>query len=71
MAFMKLRIDEDVKRVLEFMQTSMSADRLVAIAAGVHALAPILWGRYPHGGDGLLRLSVILRSLRLVVSIHN
>jgi ABC-type uncharacterized transport system permease subunit len=45
--FMELRIDEDVKRVLEFMQGSMSADRLVAVAAGVHALAPVVWGHYP------------------------
>jgi hypothetical protein len=43
---MELQIDEDVKRVLEFMQESMDAGRLVAVAAGVCVLAPILWGGY-------------------------
>jgi hypothetical protein len=52
---MELEIDEDVKRVLEFMQSSMSADRLVSVAAGVHALAPILWGGY-----GQVEISVLL-----------
>jgi hypothetical protein len=54
---MELQIDQDVKRVLEFMQGSMSADRLVAVAAGVYALAPALWGHYRDGGDALLRLA--------------
>jgi len=52
----ELQIDEDVKRVLEFMQDSMSADRLVAVAAGVHALAPILWGNYGNVEISVLRL---------------
>jgi hypothetical protein len=54
---MELEIDEDVKRVLEFMQGSMSADRLVAVAAGVHALAPILWGSHIAVEITALRLS--------------
>jgi hypothetical protein len=53
---MELEIDEDVKRVLEFMQGSMSADRLVAVAAGVHALAPILWGHFETERVSALRL---------------
>ena len=52
----ELAIDQDVKRVLEFMQTSMSADRLVSVAAGVHALAPILWGHYGSTEIAALRL---------------
>ena len=54
---MELEIDEDVKRVLEFMQGSMSADRLVAVAASVHALAPILWGHFGTEDISALRLA--------------
>ena len=54
---MELQIDEDVKRVLEFMQGSMSADHLVAVAAGVHALAPILWGHFEAESVSALRLA--------------
>ena len=53
---MELKIDDDVKRVLEFMQGSMSADRLVAVAACVHALAPILWGQFEREDISALRL---------------
>ena len=53
---MNLQIDEDVKRVLEFMQESMSADHLVAVASGVHALAPILWGHFEAESVSALRL---------------
>jgi hypothetical protein len=43
---MKVVMDEDVKRVAEFMQENVPADRLAAVARGVGQLAPILWGHY-------------------------
>lgn len=43
---MNLVIDNDVKVVLEFMQANLSANRLVSVAAGVNALAPVLWRQY-------------------------
>lgn len=45
---MTLEMDSDVKKVMEFMQTNMAADRLIGVAAAVGNLAPILWGRYGH-----------------------
>lgn len=45
---MTLEMDPDVKKVMEFMQTNMAADRLIGVAAAVSNLAPILWGRYGH-----------------------
>jgi hypothetical protein len=53
---MNLIADEDVRRVLEFMQSTISADRLVAVATGVHALAPIVWGHFEAEGSSALRL---------------
>jgi hypothetical protein len=41
-----LVIDDDVHAVLEFMQKNIPAGRLVAVAAGISSLAPILWGEY-------------------------
>jgi len=43
---MELVIDDDVRAVAEFMQSRIPAARLVGVAAGVHAFAPLLWGRY-------------------------
>jgi len=53
---MELEIDLDVKLVLEFMQSGISADRLVAVAAGVNALAPVVWGRFEAKDISVLRL---------------
>ena len=43
---MKFEVDADVQAVAEFMQRSIPATHLVGVAAGLHALAPLLWGRY-------------------------
>jgi hypothetical protein len=40
---MNLVINEDVKAVVEFMQASIPANRLLAVASAVNALAPLLW----------------------------
>ena len=43
---MILSADLDVQAVAEFMQRSVPAARLVSVAAGVTAMAPLLWGHY-------------------------
>ncbi|HZS85398.1 MAG TPA: hypothetical protein VFA50_21195 [Stellaceae bacterium] len=43
---MDLFIDPDVKSIAEYMQSSLSATRLVPVAMALAKLAPILWGRY-------------------------
>ncbi len=42
----KLEIDPDVQAVLEFMQTSMTADKLVGVAESLPVIARLIWGRY-------------------------
>lgn len=51
-----LILDEDVKAVVEFMQRRITAARLVAVATGVAALAPLLWGKYQPESVDVLRL---------------
>ena len=41
---MEVQLDPDVQRVAEFMQREIPADRVVAVAQGVAAVAPLLWG---------------------------
>jgi hypothetical protein len=53
---MELEIDPDVKAVIELMQSSMAAAKLVPVAEAVAALAPILWGRYETEDVTVLRL---------------
>jgi hypothetical protein len=43
---MNVTIDDDVKAVCEFMQSSIPTARLRSVANSVNALAPILWGHY-------------------------
>lgn len=39
-------LDEDIQRVMEYMQGSIAADRLVSISVAIAKLAPLLWGHY-------------------------
>ncbi|MGG6429417.1 hypothetical protein ACQ5TV_05475 [Acetobacter ghanensis] len=39
-------MDADLKKVCEFMQRNIAADRLMSVAENVGAMAPILWGRF-------------------------
>lgn len=41
-----LTVDPDLLHVLQFMQRSMSADKLVAVAELVPDMARLLWGHY-------------------------
>ena len=43
---MQLDMDADVKAVLEFMSSNISAHKLVSVAQEASQLAPILWGHY-------------------------
>jgi hypothetical protein len=43
---MQLKMDGDVQAVAEYMQSNIPAARLVGVAAGIAAIAPLLWGRY-------------------------
>jgi hypothetical protein len=38
--------DEDIQRVMEYMQGSIAADRLVSVSVAIANLAPSLWGHY-------------------------
>jgi hypothetical protein len=53
---MELILDADVKAVVEFMQSSVSATHLVEVAKAVNALAPTLWGQYQPEPIQALRL---------------
>ena len=51
-------VDEDVLSVVEFMQGGIAASRLVAVAEGLAAMAPLLWGQYQREELRALRLAV-------------
>ena len=56
MEHMTLSADPDVQAVAEFMQACIPTARLVGVAAGVSALAPLLWGHYEAEAVRSLRL---------------
>ena len=43
---MQVVMDTEVQAVIEFMQRNIPTARLVSAAAGIHAIAPLLWGQY-------------------------
>ena len=45
---MRLELQPDIQEVAEFMQRHVPAARLVSVAAGVNALAPLLWGHFQN-----------------------
>jgi hypothetical protein len=52
-----LEIDTDVRVTAEFMQQNIPAARLVGVAAGLQAVAPLLWGQHEAEPVQVLRLS--------------
>ena len=54
---MTVEMDKDVQAVAEFMQRRISAGRLMGVASGLSAIAPILWGLYPQEEVRPIRLS--------------
>jgi hypothetical protein len=53
---MQVVMDEDVKKVAEFMQGNIPQDRLTAVANGVAELSESLWGHFPTETVASLRL---------------
>lgn len=49
-------VDTDVQAVVEFMQTRIAASRLVAVADGLAAMAPLLWGHFQPEAVQAIRL---------------
>ena len=49
-------VDDDVQAVAEFMQGKIAASRLVAVADGLAAIAPLLWGRFQPDAIQAIRL---------------
>ena len=45
---MNLRVDSDVRSVLEYMQTTIPTNKLIGVAEAVLGAAPLLWGKYPQ-----------------------
>ncbi|ALK96999.1 MULTISPECIES: hypothetical protein [unclassified Massilia] len=58
-----LMMDDDLKRVMEFMQCNMSASKLVGVAQAAAAMAPIIWGQYER--EEVHALALQARSLNL------
>jgi hypothetical protein len=42
----RVEIDPDLHAVAEWMQANIPASRLVAVAGGLAAIAPMLWARF-------------------------
>ena len=59
---MNFEVDPDIQAVAEFMQRSLPASRLVGVAAGMHALAPLLWGR--HLAEEVIPVALLARDLQ-------
>jgi hypothetical protein len=41
-------LDQDVRRILEIMQTTIPADRLRAVAEGVRDVGCLIWAHHQH-----------------------
>ncbi len=52
-----IHVDSDVLLVAAFIQSSVAASRLVAVADGLAALAPLLWGSYKSEAVRVLQLT--------------
>lgn len=53
---MKIVVDPDVQKVLEFMQANIPASKLQNVAKGVADLAYFAWGHFDSEDLALLRL---------------
>jgi hypothetical protein len=53
---MNMIVDEDVRAVAQFMQERLPASRLVPVADGIAAIAPLLWGHFQREEVRTLRL---------------
>ena len=49
-------IDEDVQKILEFMQRNLQCSRLVPVAEAISKVAPILWAQHEREDISILSL---------------
>jgi hypothetical protein len=47
-ASMEIRVDSDVQSVLEFMQRSVPASKLVSVAENTLQMGRLLWSKFPQ-----------------------
>jgi len=47
---MHITVDDDLRSVAAFMEANVPASKLTAIAEGLNAVAPLLWGHYAREG---------------------
>lgn len=59
---MDIRVDDDVRGVVEFMQRHIPADRLCSVANAMPALARVLWGHF-DGGQPVVPLRIKMPSI--------
>jgi hypothetical protein len=45
---MQIKVNEDAKSVLEFMQANVPTERLVGVADVLPQMARLLWAKYPQ-----------------------
>ena len=45
---MELTLDSDVKKVMEFMQENIAANKLLGVSESLPKIAKLLWDRYPQ-----------------------
>lgn len=60
---LNLVIDQDVKKVLEFMQNNITSSKLVGVSSGVWDIAPIIWGYFERQEVRALALDADMPSM--------
>jgi hypothetical protein len=55
---MQFEVDRDVHAVLEFMQSSIPAAKLVRVAESAAEMGRLLWGKYPQESCSPISLSI-------------
>jgi hypothetical protein len=63
---MELILDDDLKSVVEFMQSNIATSKLVGIAESLPKMAKLLWDRYPQ--EPIAGLSLCAEPLRVSTS---
>ena len=53
-----METDPDVLAVTQFMQASVSADKLIGVSSAIAQLAPALWGHFDRSEVRALTLSI-------------
>lgn len=61
---MQIKMDEDVKKVIEFMSHEIVSDKRVAVAKAINGLALPLWGHHPC--ESVVPLSIEAEPISMV-----